>query len=703
MANAWWGSLGVLALAGCTGNIEDPSTGEGGTAGLAGAPSAGGHGGAIAGGPGGSGSAGKPGAGASGSSGHASGAAGAIAGASGSSGQPGTPGGSGGAGGAMSGISGQSGSGPAGSGPGGAGSGAGGEGGTVSGGSGGSSGSGGTAGSGTTDPPGTWRSVLYPQGWLPLHEGGKADAEGRFLHDFSYAGYHRGEVTPPYGKGAVVSTVDPKAGDSKVDATKAIQAAIDAACAKGGGVVHLPAGTYRIKLPTADAFAAVTLGCSHLVLRGDGPTKSRLLLDDPLRMRNKTAVAIRPSSGSIFDGKSTKTYALTADAPAGTRTLAVADTSALKVGDWIAVRNESTPEFRAEHRMDKAHTGDSSDWWETTYFAGLVYPRQITQITGTQVELDAPTRYELKTRDKARVYALPSTYLEETGIESLGIGMVQNTTGPAGGTELSHEEEYSTAGTTAYEVHSSRFLDIGAARDGWIHDVASFVPSENTASGVHLLSNGLLFTTSAFRFTISDCSLGRPEYRGGGGNGYLYHVQGNDLLFADNRATDARHGFTLNQATSGNVFLRTAIVTSRYSDDSHRFLSQANLYDSTSLDQGWLSTVNRGSTSSGAGFTSTAHVFWNTHVVKNHASAKSCAVETAQWSWGYVIGTRADSGQSPLICTKTVTNGTWAKLDQGSPTDFAEGEGKASTLHPSSLYEDQRARRCQAEKIACDP
>src|SRR5690606_25539922 len=37
------------------------------------------------------------------------------------------------------------------------------------------------------DPPGTWRSVLFPRGWLPLHAGGGADAEGRFLPDFAYA------------------------------------------------------------------------------------------------------------------------------------------------------------------------------------------------------------------------------------------------------------------------------------------------------------------------------------------------------------------------------------------------------------------------------------------------------------------------------------------------------------------------------------
>ncbi|HEO71277.1 MAG TPA: hypothetical protein ENN80_08440, partial [Candidatus Hydrogenedentes bacterium] len=42
-----------------------------------------------------------------------------------------------------------------------------------------------------------WRSQLFPETWTPGYE----DAEGRFLHDFSYAGYHNGEEplpeTPP--------------------------------------------------------------------------------------------------------------------------------------------------------------------------------------------------------------------------------------------------------------------------------------------------------------------------------------------------------------------------------------------------------------------------------------------------------------------------------------------------------------------------
>ncbi|WP_217582167.1 hypothetical protein, partial [Lysinibacillus sp. GbtcB16] len=38
-----------------------------------------------------------------------------------------------------------------------------------------------------------WRSSLYPPDWTP----GYKDAQGRFLQDFSYAGYWRGEKSIP--------------------------------------------------------------------------------------------------------------------------------------------------------------------------------------------------------------------------------------------------------------------------------------------------------------------------------------------------------------------------------------------------------------------------------------------------------------------------------------------------------------------------
>mgnify|MGYP003595311907 CR=1 FL=1 len=53
------------------------------------------------------------------------------------------------------------------------------------------------------------------------------------------------------------------------------------------------------------------------------------------------------------------------------------------------------------------------------------------------------------------------------------------------------------------------------------------------------------------------------------------------------------------------------------------------------------------------------------------------------------------------LCTKTVTNDNWAALDQGSPTDFAEGETNGASLEPPSLYDAQRFKRWGREGGEC--
>lgn len=544
---------------------------------------------------------------------------------------------------------------------------------------------------------GKWRSSLFGEGWIPIEEGGIADAQGRFLHDFSYAGYHRGEVKPPYGQGVAVVTVDPSTGDGKMDATSSLQAAVDEACKLGGGIVHVPAGTFRVRLPNATSRAALTIACSHVILRGDGPALTRILFDDPERARSKVVLSVRAPSGSIWNGS--PSYALKSDVFYPTRQVELANAHNLSVGDWVAVRNDTTPAFRAEHRMDQAATGAVEDYWPTDSFPGLVYLRRVERIQDKMIFLDAPTRYGLKVRDQARLYRI-NGFLEEVGIEGLSFGMVQNTKSPVM-PESDHDLDYEHDGTTGYEVHASVAIEFDRIHDGWIYDVASFVPEVNRDSGVQLLSNGIKLQPGAFRITVENCRLGQPQYRGGGGNGYLYQIQGHDNLLVDVRSEGARHGLILNGSASGNVFLRAHTIASRMSDDSHRYLAQANLYDGVKLELAWLQAVNRGETSTGGGFTATGTVFWNTQVIKNHPTAKGCAVETAQWSWGYAIGSKSEPGQQAKLCIKSFSNSTWSKLDQGDPPDFVEGEGLGDTLSPSSLYEEQLKLRCVRQKIIC--
>ncbi len=82
----------------------------------------------------------------------------------------------------------------------------------------------------------------------------------------SYAGYRACEsaLPPPSGPVFDVTASEFGADDSGVDdCTAAIQAAIDAAGAEGGGTVQIPAGTYRIE-------GLIHLRHDRTVIRGAG-------------------------------------------------------------------------------------------------------------------------------------------------------------------------------------------------------------------------------------------------------------------------------------------------------------------------------------------------------------------------------------------------------------------------------------------------
>lgn len=515
---------------------------------------------------------------------------------------------------------------------------------------------------------------------------------GRILPDFAYSGYHQGIEPPPCGARPVVATVDRGLGNGTTNATAGIQSAINSACAMGGGAVLVPAGTYRITFAQASPSTApaLTIGCSNVVLRGEGPT-TRLWLDDPTNARDRALIAIG-GAGSIFDSASTVTWPLTSNAPQPTNTLAVSATAALSAGDWIAIHQDNTAQFRADHRMtDPA-------WWPETGFKGIVYLRRVASFSAGRLTLDAPTMYPLSTRDRARVYRI-TTFTEEVGVESLALGMTSNPTSPV--REPDDDNAYdSPTGTTPYQVHNSRAIEFNRVHDAWACAVTSFRPTRNSAE-VHLLSKGMVFSTNAARVTVQQSDLRFPQYRGGGGNGYLFEVLGSDVLIRDSSTTHARHGFIINYAASATVFLRDTIRDSRFSDDSHRFLAHGNLYDSVVLDRAWLQSVNRGDTSTGAGLTGTQHVYWNTRVLANHSSASGVAVESAQWGHGYLLGSTAAAGARAILRPQSFSNAGWAALgEQGDPPrDTVEAEGVA--LDPPSLYEAQRALRCARERLSC--
>lgn len=478
-------------------------------------------------------------------------------------------------------------------------------------------------------PDATWRSALYPDDWAP----GFGDDAGRFLHDFSYAGYAAGLMEPP----TPPVTVRLEAGPG--DRTAEVQAALD-----DGGVVLLAEGDWQLD----DTLA---LRHSGTVLRGEGPGRTRLAF------RKSSGLAfgehLRVGAAPRLEGE----WLLAGDAVAPGFTVKLASAAGLSPGDDVALGQVITADFVADHGMTGVWRAFNDTWQPFLW-------RRVVAVTGDEVTLDAPIRNRLRVRDGAALKQVTGL-LRDVGVEHLAV-------------------TNATDDGAAWAMSQVAVLTFSGVTDGWVRGVHSF----SADGGAHVQSGGVRVHQSS-RVTVADSSFGRAQHRGSGGNGYLFEVrQSSDVLFRDDVAEDGRHNFIQNWGfgTTGCVWLR---VTSRggfmqtaqggtaggvgYSE-FHHSLATANLIDSSRFDDGF-SIVNRGAESTGAGHTGTETAFWN---VSGEGLLRSM-----QYGHGYVIGT---DGLAVALDEVFIANGT-------RPLDFVEGLDAGATLEPRSLYEDQLRRR----------
>lgn len=506
----------------------------------------------------------------------------------------------------------------------------------------------------------TWRSELFPEDWQP----GRVDAEGRFLHDFSYAGYHRGETLLPRAEGPIFDVVSRFGADNTgaADATAGIQAAVDAAQAAGGGVVFIPEGDYL-------CLGGIVIGKSGVVIRGAGPGKTRLFFHDETSDRANNITITGQSSSDIG-------AALAKDGERFSRELFVEDASGWSVGDDLDAGWVITDAFIEEHGMTGTWKPHNGKWF--SFFRLNVVEIDTTQ-SPHRITVDVPLRYPAKVRDMASIKRR-TRYIEECGVEDLSIANAMPD---------------AVVDQKPQRLKRQTIL-IDYAKNCWVRNVTTFAPrNERVTSDYHLYDKGVVLQNSK-RITVRDCVLQNAQRRDAGGHGYLYEILGcNDVLFQDATGIGGRHNFTVSWlfGTVGNVFLRCRTADGSLSDwsnamgpsDFHHSLAIAMLVDSCVLDDGWHA-LNRGGKSAGAGHTVTESVFWN-----NRGTGE---LRSGQYGWGYVIGTAASLKLHTRVDLAS-KNMNWLEAQYVGtlPWDFVEGTGREATLVPQSLYEAQLKQR----------
>lgn len=512
----------------------------------------------------------------------------------------------------------------------------------------------------STEQP--WRSVLFPVDW----ELGATDDKGRFLHDFSYAGYHRGERPLPHVEGPLFDVVAKFGADSsgRKDATPMIQAAIDAAQSAGGGVVLIPEGNYLLQ-------GGLRVGKSGVVIRGEGPEKTRLFFSDQ-ESQKMTGISI---GGFRMPGVEA---ALASDGSQHADFIELVDASGLQVGDDIDLGWVITDAFVADHGMTgtwKAHNGKWMPFFRLNVVAIDL------RSSPHQVTIDVPLRYPVKVRDSATARRR-TKYLEECGVEDLA---------------MSNPMPDGTVDDFPESVRRQLIM-LHDAKNCWVRNVHSFAPmGAGYDPKYHVYDKGIGVSKSK-RITIQDCVLQYAQRRDKGGHGYLYELGGsNDILLKDCQGIGGRHNITSNWlfGSVGNVYLRCLTRGGSLSDwnnalgpcDFHHSLAMANLIDSCTIDDGWLG-MNRGAMSGGAGHTVTESVFWN--------CKGTGEVRSAQYGWGYLIGL-ADSLKVITEADLTKNSLNWLEKQYvgTEPWDFVEGAGLGDLLEPQSLYEAQLKLRLE--------
>lgn len=551
-----------------------------------------------------------------------------------------------------------------------------------------------------------WRSSLYPENWTP----GFVDSEGRFLHDFSYAGYHRGEEpvpAPATGKtGRPINVIDatqPPYGADPAgtrDSTAAIQSALDAAGEAGGGVVFLPAGTYRVA-PPEGAGAALHIRYSNTVLRGAGPERT-FLRNDTWQMREKHVVRISPPKDIWWFGGTSagSSSPLVRDLAGPSLRVPVRDPQKFASGERIVLRIDPTPRFIASLGMTgkwdiAGPTGDGKVPKSKSHRLTLLYIRKVVAVEGDELVLDVPTRLPLLVADNARVQKSPPGVIEETGVEDLAIGMRQH---PGTGDGRGYQEnDFGKSGTPAWDVHQSHAVVFASVENGWLRHVHSYAPEGNDPR-VHLLSNGVRIGRGR-HVTVEACDFRFPQYRGGGGNGYMFTLHGSENLVVRCHAEGGRHNYDFGTMTSsGNVIHDSVAKDGLLFSDFHMFLSAANLIDNVTCDGDAFEATYRpwgGTPAHGA--STTQSVFWNLHGLRYPSAEVTLGVgpdaKEKPWTRKQTLVLVKQLRDITIIGTRGPANKVAAWSADRENRVLVEGAGRGDTLKPRSLYLDQLARR----------
>ncbi len=413
-----------------------------------------------------------------------------------------------------------------------------------------------------------------PAAWTAFQNNGPT---GKSLPDFSFAGYAMGRRPIPEAEGPLFDVTAARFGarpNDGIDDTAAIQAAIEAAGAGGGGVVFLPAGRYDIHSTPDRPFLRIRH--DHVVLRGQGSTDEGTLL----HLGSPGPAGAIKRLGTVPAEQESRHYAVvailgnetrraltaySADAPRGTRVVSVADSAPLSAGQTVVVAFTDPLIDAAAPRPDKAdlaaqltapfqfRAAQNDSFGAAAKTHAWIVP--IADIVDRRtIRLAKPARFDQLRRYQPRVYSFE-------GVRGVGIEHLRMQSSWPGGYRH-HKPFTGPDGTVVRAAKEQDYLWNGIwisfAVDCWVRDVV-----------FKDLTQGVIVSRAA------DITIEKTAFQGLDGHAGITIAHSNDVLV---RAADFQarmvHPVTLKNMAAGNV---VSDCVTRYDGRDDHTATDANI------------------------------------------------------------------------------------------------------------------------------
>jgi len=486
-----------------------------------------------------------------------------------------------------------------------------------------------------------------PPAWQAFQGG---DVAQRPFIDFSWAGAHYGEQAISPVNTTIFKVADYGAiADDASDDTDAIQRAIDAASAAGGGIVQFEPGTYLLNSGAKPKRLIVS--ASDVVLQGARQGQTHFKMVNALAPADPKQLWAAPALVTFTPGKDRAGPALSLAAPArmGDTRLVLSSPAAFQPGDFVRIEMQSTA-ANASYLEGKP----TRRIWSKINSQGVkvLETHEVASIDGAVLHLKTPltTAIDLRLPWTARKVAV----LRNVGFENIRVE------GSFNEPFVHHKNAYHDSGFCGVEldqtVHSwvlrNQFENV--TQPAVIHAGAANTIMLNTISG----NRGHL----SFAATFS-----------------TYSLIGLNL---DTTAEGQWHGVGASHQSTGSVFWRDVAPGSR-GIDSHANFVRNTLFDAIE---------SRGMWGQGGNYADLPNhlaglVIWNFHETGQLAPGESRTLDL----WELPESDATQYG--PYTAVNPILVGYVGPYSKVNMANMGRVESLGHHVAPESLYEAQLERR----------